>query len=570
MSEKTNSEGDGFSPNDRQQEIVENHEGIYLADAGPGTGKTFTITCRYAEMLESGIDPDDILLVTFTESAAEEMKRRVIDRSEYDIASLRDAPINTFHGHCNRILDEDGFDAPKYLGVDDSVTSSTRVIEDEAVETSEFRSFYHRFVDRHPEYEDLYRAVREPESLLDLVKSLAAKGAIPTSDGWFGDTEKYLHGDFDEFMSSFEEVNQQRGGSQSKLRKKLNDVFRDKLFTPTAPDEMEVRGEGKTVDRAVGEEAFNENREHLKRFVHDLYYEYLEHALSRNYLNFSLLLVLTYVLLHENHRVREETSYEYVVLDEFQDTSEIQLKLAMLLSEKENICAVGDWKQSIFSFQYASVDNILEFEERLSRYKNELNDGHKRVDYPVDDIERVPLEKNYRSTQQILDFSPQMLTLKGKKDEEVDESILDRVTELDADREVESQNTGIDAFVSEDEVDAVLAEVERVVGNPEYFIEEDDGTRELKYNDIAVLTRTRDFGVDLYERAREIGVPAGYEGGVELFGTENEVSLRYDGDTYYCDTPTQLHKHDDEAAMRACIEEMGYADSDTTTTDGSA
>jgi hemin uptake protein HemP len=57
---------------------------------------------------------------------------------------------------------------------------------------------------------------------------------------------------------------------------------------------------------------------------------------------------------------------------------------------------------------------------------------------------------------------------------------------------------------------------------------------------------------------------------VELFGTENEVSLRYDGDTYYCDTPTQLHKHDDEAAMRACIEEMGYADSDTTTTDGSA
>lgn len=57
---------------------------------------------------------------------------------------------------------------------------------------------------------------------------------------------------------------------------------------------------------------------------------------------------------------------------------------------------------------------------------------------------------------------------------------------------------------------------------------------------------------------------------VELFGTENEVSLRYDGDTYYCDTPTQLHKHDDEAEMRACIEEMGYADSDTTTTDGSA
>ena len=57
---------------------------------------------------------------------------------------------------------------------------------------------------------------------------------------------------------------------------------------------------------------------------------------------------------------------------------------------------------------------------------------------------------------------------------------------------------------------------------------------------------------------------------VELFGTETEVSLRYDGDTYYCDTSTQLHKHDDEAEMRACIEEMGYADSEQSTTDGSA
>ena len=46
---------------------------------------------------------------------------------------------------------------------------------------------------------------------------------------------------------------------------------------------------------------------------------------------------------------------------------------------------------------------------------------------------------------------------------------------------------------------------------------------------------------------------------VDLLGTTKEVSLRYDGETYYCDTPTQLHKHSDEAEMRACIEEMGYA-----------
>jgi superfamily I DNA/RNA helicase len=509
------------TPNEQQRKLVENHEGIYLADAGPGTGKTFTITCRYAEMLSHGIDPDDILLVTFTESAADEMKRRVIDRSEYDIASLRDAPINTFHGHCNRILNEDGFDAPRYLGIQDNVASSTNLIEDEVVENSEFRSFYHRFVDRHPEYEDLYRAVRDPESLLGLVKSLAAKGAIPTDDGWFSGTGEYLHGDFGEFISSFEEVNRQRGGSQSKLRDDLNDIFRNKTFPRRAPSEGEIRGGGKTVERGVVEDAFGEDREHLKQFVHDLYYEYLEHTLSRNYLNFSFLLALTYVLLHENHRVRDEWSHEYVILDEFQDTSEIQLKLAMLLSERDNICAVGDWKQSIFSFQYASVDNILRFEERLSLYKEELNDGYERVEYPVEDVNEVPLRKNYRSTGEILSFSPKMLTLKGKKEEDVDaESILDSVTELDPGRDVDPKNTDIDAFTTEDEIDGVLSEVERIVDNPEYMVEKEDGERRIEHDDIAILTRTRDFGVDLYERARELGVPAGYEGGVDLFNTD--------------------------------------------------
>lgn len=46
---------------------------------------------------------------------------------------------------------------------------------------------------------------------------------------------------------------------------------------------------------------------------------------------------------------------------------------------------------------------------------------------------------------------------------------------------------------------------------------------------------------------------------VEMLGGTQDISLRYDGEIYYCDTPTQLHKHSDEAEMRACIEDMGYA-----------
>ena len=46
----------------------------------------------------------------------------------------------------------------------------------------------------------------------------------------------------------------------------------------------------------------------------------------------------------------------------------------------------------------------------------------------------------------------------------------------------------------------------------------------------------------------------------EFLGNEHEITLRHDGETYYCDTPTRLHKHDDEAEMRDCLREQGYAD----------
>ncbi len=59
-----------FEPNDKQKELIENTEGVYIADAGPGTGKTFTISLRYKNLLENeGITPNDILLITFTNNS---------------------------------------------------------------------------------------------------------------------------------------------------------------------------------------------------------------------------------------------------------------------------------------------------------------------------------------------------------------------------------------------------------------------------------------------------------------------------------------------------------------------
>jgi superfamily I DNA/RNA helicase len=174
-------------PNDQQRRLIENTEGIYLVDAGAGTGKTFAVTRRYATIVDQpGVEPEDVLLVTFTRSAATEMKERIVDRSSYSLRELADAPIRTFHSHCHAILEEHGYRVPTHLGIDDRITNSTRLIEEDLVEGALFREFIGGFRDGHPEYADQFRAIEDPQELLTLIKQLSAKGIVPTTDGWYG------------------------------------------------------------------------------------------------------------------------------------------------------------------------------------------------------------------------------------------------------------------------------------------------------------------------------------------------------------------------------------------------
>jgi len=321
-----------------------------------------------------------------------------------------DAPIQTFHSLCHDILMEHGFEAPTLLGIDDRITGSHASSK---TRTSRRRSSANSSVDSAtttPEYDDFFRAVAEPVELLGLINQLAAKGVFPTADGWYRNGERHLDGDFEAFREIFDELNQPRndGDKQSKLRSKLGGYGNDKCYLPDAPEEDEIRGGWgeKQVPAAVARLVFDEQRENLKNFVHDVYHEYLEFALfSRNYLNFSFLQLFAFVLLCDDHRLRDDVAFEYVMIDEFQDSSEIQFKLALLLADTNNVCVVGDWKQSIYSFQYAAVENITEFESRLDRFVDELNEDHERVSWATRSIIDIELDENYRSTQDILDFS---------------------------------------------------------------------------------------------------------------------------------------------------------------------
>lgn len=118
-----------------------------------------------------------------------------------------------------------------------------------------------------------------------------------------------------------------------------------------------------------------------------VYEAYQENILENNLVDFDDLLMLTYRILDENPDLRRETSnrYRYIMVDEYQDTNELQLKLLEhLASEHNNLCVVGDDDQSIYGWRGANIRNILEFAENFKGAKT------------------IKLETNYRSTNPIL------------------------------------------------------------------------------------------------------------------------------------------------------------------------
>ena len=132
-----------------QDKIINSSEGIFLIDAGAGTGKTYTLVKRYLKILEKGLKPENILLVTFTNKAANEMKSRVQKEAEnagliskIGFRSFIDAPIMTFHSFCNHVLKKHGRNAASFLGIRENLSANFRLIEENFYEEKLFIKFY--------------------------------------------------------------------------------------------------------------------------------------------------------------------------------------------------------------------------------------------------------------------------------------------------------------------------------------------------------------------------------------------------------------------------------------------
>lgn len=293
--------------NPTQYEAAITHEGALLVLAGAGSGKTRTLVYRVARMIEEGINPASILLMTFTRRAAEEMLERA-----GALIGTQSEKVNggTFHSFANTVLRRYG----SYLNIPNSFTILDRSDSEDAVNLIRSRFGLEKKERRFP----------KKQTLVEIV-SLAANKCTSVAEVL---DEQFPH-----------------------LFSELEDIVR--------------------IDQ-----------------------HYRAYKRERGLLDYDDLLTRLRDLLQEHPAIAERLSgtLRYIMVDEYQDTNRLQAEIVRLLARShENVMAVGDDAQSIYSFRGATVRNILEF-PRL---------------FPSAKI--VKLEENYRSTQPILDLSNQII-----------------------------------------------------------------------------------------------------------------------------------------------------------------
>ena len=512
--------------NDSQKRLAETRDGMIVVDAGPGTGKTKTIVQRYINIVsQPDVEMRDVLMLTFTNNAAKEMEERIKAgiAASGDSRLMKNANLvqaRTFDSFCLAVV----MDAPEavsdFFGIDEKLTRSARMVENETVNREDFSRFLDGFLqDRGEDYGDTaVIASGEAGSLLSLINKLMSRGIVPLRRGWFGlGFERDLTGDMEWLISEMEKVDGK--GRRSDLLDPLKklaeigipvDVDRNRV----SPVEMEQAARG--------------SRDELLRFVHDLYYAYIRHMVAENRLTFGLVALFAFTVLYNNENVRDNHRFRYVMIDEFQDTNANQLMMSMMVLSEPNLCAVGDWKQGIYSFRFVSIDNIVNFEDKVVQFRRFLNDDKTRVPFGIPEVQKMSLDINYRSSELVIGKSFETLYVQATKDEEV--SPGGEVVELEQGRDDIGDDTAARCCLadSKDAEPALVARAIRDYVAGGYTIHDDDGARPAGFGDIAVLSRnTKDCRLIL-EACQSEGIPAYLFGDMPIMASrEGKLALAW-------------------------------------------
>lgn len=376
--------------NTEQKEAVCHVDGPLLLLAGAGSGKTRTLTHRIAYLIdEMGVNPWNILAITFTNKAAGEMRERVDQIVGFGADQIW---VSTFHSTCMRILrrhiDRLGYDTSFTIyDTDDQKTVMKGVCKRLNIDTKMYKE----------------------RSLL---------GAISSAKDDLVDVREY---------------------------------------------ELKAAGD------------------YHKQIVAKVYREYQETLKKSNALDFDDIICKTVELFKNCPEVLEyyQERFHYIMVDEYQDTNLAQFELVRLLADKyRNLCVVGDDDQSIYRFRGANIRNILDFE----------------LHYPEARV--IKLERNYRSTQTILDAANAVIANNvGRKDKALwtDKGAGNRIHLRQFDNAYE-------------EAEYIADDIRHKVRNGE-----------ADYKEFAVLYRTNAQARLLEERMVVEGIPYSVVGGVNFY-----------------------------------------------------
>lgn len=374
--------------NDMQKRAVKRTEGPLLIIAGAGSGKTRVLTNRIAYLIdECGVNPYNILAITFTNKAAAEMRERV----EQTIGEGSQVWVSTFHSTCVRIL--------------------------------------RRYIDRLG-YNNNF-TIYDTDDQKSVIKEVCKKLNIDTK--------------------MLKERTIMNGISSAK----------DEMITP---DEMEI----------------NAGNDYNAKRIAGIYREYQRELKLNNALDFDDLIFKTVELFNQDEEVLNayQERFRYIMVDEYQDTNQIQYRFVKMLAQAhDNICVVGDDDQCIYQWRGADIRNILEFEKD---FKNT------RV---------IKLEQNYRSTSTILDAAHSVITNnRGRKAKKL-------WTDQDAGHKI-TYYRGAD---ERDEAYFIAGEINRLK------------TSDRKYSDFAILYRNNAQSRTFEEALSRRDIPYRVLGGLRYY-----------------------------------------------------
>ncbi len=392
--------------------------GIRLVNASAGTGKTYRVVQEYSEKCaRDWKNRGDNLLLTFTNAAAEEMRERARARllsagmSEMEMGSLR---IGTFDSLCLEIVREYGTDSPSLAGAGGRIPGRVvSIVESEAIEKRAFSEFWET-LDFSGIPAEFLPIATDSGLFREIMGLLASRAVLPRKK----EIERAVLGDqqalTEEALPATVPGEGKNGEPvQNKALKKYSSrvlgkkhLLGEDAWVPEKQDKKAgIEGE-KAIPKNALLEAVAEDRGLLSSFLKEIYPKYVRFVAEKGLLTFPIARLLAFSTLAFSKKAREACGAGTVIVDEFQDTDSVQFKICLLLAKGE-LVLVGDEKQGIYGWRNAEIENILDFDARLERFKGELSSLDPSLDFSwtrdVDKTER--LSTNWRSAPQILSFA---------------------------------------------------------------------------------------------------------------------------------------------------------------------